>query len=202
MQTLYTHRSNDMLENRMPHQIHQIFKKICIFILLCCFSEVYAAPMDTNNGMASTKDEEVKRTVLGIISYTRWVPPPTPINLCIVTPTKHSTLLEKLDASDSMNKIIITKLNYDVTALSTQCDAIYFGDVSPTEQQKVIAARQNKPILILSENNPNCEIGSSFCLNIDSSPITFTVNLDSLARSGVRVDPNVLLLGRKKRAMP
>ncbi len=200
MQTLYTHRPNDMLENRMPYQIHQIFKKICLFILLCCFSEVYAAPIDMGNSTTSNKDEEVKRTVLGIMSYTRWVPPPTPINLCIVTPTKHSGLLEKLDASDAMNKIVVSKQNYDANALASQCDAIYFGDTSPNDQQKVITARQNKPILIISENNPNCEVGSSFCLNLETSPITFTVNLDSLTRSGVRVDPNVLLLGRKKKA--
>ncbi len=202
MQILYPRRPKDILEHRMPHPIHQIFQKICIFILLCCVSEVYAAPIDTNNNPASTKDEEVKRTVLGIMSYTRWVPPPTPINLCIVGPTKHSVLLEKLDAFDSMNKIVVTKQNYDVTVLSTQCDAIYFGDISPVEQQKIVAARQSKPILLLSENNQNCELGSSFCLNLETSPITFTVNLDSLTRSGVRVDPNVLLLGRKKRATP
>ncbi|MBC7750449.1 MAG: YfiR family protein [Candidatus Saccharibacteria bacterium] len=126
--------------------------------------------------------------------------PSTPINLCIVA-AKHSNLLEHLDTTNNTaNKIVVTKQSYDIAILSTQCDVIYFGDISPAEQQKVIAARQNRSILTISESDSDCAMGSSFCLKTATSPITFLVNLDSLARSGVRVDPNVLMLGRKKRA--
>jgi hypothetical protein len=36
-----------------------------------------------------------------------------------------------------------------------------------------------------------------FCLNVDDEPITFDINLDAVARSGVRVQPNVLKLARR-----
>ncbi|MDN6450266.1 MAG: YfiR family protein, partial [Enterobacterales bacterium] len=40
--------------------------------------------------------------------------------------------------------------------------------------------------------------GSAFCLRIDNSGIAFDLNLDILARSNVQVNPNVLLLAKKK----
>jgi hypothetical protein len=43
-----------------------------------------------------------------------------------------------------------------------------------------------------------CAVGSAFCLQISNDQAGFKVNLDSLARSGVRVHPNVLQLARKK----
>jgi len=188
--------------------IHPL-KIISILIALCGSWGLAYADAPSSNTTAKTasinKDEDVKKTVLGIMSYTRWVPPPTPVTFCIVA-AKHGSALEGLDGSTTNianntptgeNRIVISKLDYDATKLSAQCDAIYFGNVSPADQQKVIAARQNRPILTISEDS-DCEIGSSFCLQTTSTPITFLVNLDSLTRSGVRVDPNVLLLGKKR----
>ncbi len=173
------------------------FSKFSCFMLILCMTKALA---ETQSSLPFVKkDEEVKQIVLGIMSYTRWVPPPTPVQLCIVGPTKHASLLEHLDSNDTPNSVIIKKQNNLTNTLGMQCDVIYFGDIPPAEQQKIIAARQNHPILVLSENNPSCELGSSFCLNIEASPITFIVNLDSLARSGVHVNPNVLLLGSKNR---
>jgi hypothetical protein len=151
----------------------RLFVSISGVILICCLTQAIA---ETQTTSLPKKDEEVKQIVLGIMSYTRWVPPPIPVQLCIVGSTKHASLLEHIDSNDAPNKIIVSKQNDLAPALSTQCDVIYFGDVPPNEQQRIIAARQNHPILVLSENNPSCELGSSFCLNLETSPITFTVN--------------------------
>lgn len=189
----------------MLHSYSKALKKFRILypltaytlIFMCCYTQVLA---DTNLQTSPfKKEEEVKRIVLGIMGYTKWVPPPVPIQLCVVGSTKYTSLIEHLDTSQTLTKIVVTKQNNDINIISTQCDVIYFGDIAPNEQQKVIAARHNRPILLLSENNPTCEIGSSFCLNTENSPMTFTVNMDSLVRSGVHVNPNVLLLGSKKR---
>ena len=53
-------------------------------------------------------------------------------------------------------------------------------------------------ILSISENDSECSAGSAFCLLIDGDQASFKVNLDALARSGVRVHPNVLQLARKQ----
>ena len=36
-----------------------------------------------------------------------------------------------------------------------------------------------------------------FCLNVDGERVSFDINLDAVARSGVRVHPNVLNLARR-----
>ncbi|HDG1706654.1 TPA: YfiR family protein, partial [Kluyvera ascorbata] len=38
-----------------------------------------------------------------------------------------------------------------------------------------------------------------FCLVIDGGQVRFSVNLDALSRSGVRVHPDVLMLARNKK---
>jgi hypothetical protein len=189
--------------------IHSMKRISLLIALFGCWASAYAVPTPAKT-ILITKDDEIKKTVLGIMSYTRWVPPPTPVNFCIVA-AKHASELEHIDSLtsspginaapsnpiNSENRIVISHLDYDAAKLGAQCDVIYFGNVSPADQQKVIAARQNRPILTISEDS-DCEIGSSFCLQTTTSPITFLVNLDSLTRSGVRVDPNVLLLGKKR----
>ncbi|HII3200232.1 TPA: YfiR family protein, partial [Enterobacter kobei] len=52
--------------------------------------------------------------------------------------------------------------------------------------------------LLISEQNPECVIGSAFCLIIERGQVRFSVNLDALSRSGVRVNPDVLMLARNK----
>ncbi|HFD6702485.1 TPA: YfiR family protein, partial [Salmonella enterica] len=42
-------------------------------------------------------------------------------------------------------------------------------------------------------------IGSAFCLIINNDEVKFSVNLDSLAHSGVRVNPEVLMLARNQK---
>ena len=179
----------------LPKTEPMIIRLCMVILIFCCQSaiaEMQPLPSTTQ------KDDQVKQIVLGIMSYTRWVPPPSPVQLCIVGTTRFTTSLEHLDTNTTPNKIIVNKQSDSNPTLSAQCDVIYFGDVKPEEQQKIIATRQNHPILVLSESNPSCELGSSFCLDTETFPITFVVNLDSLARSGVHVNPNVLLLGKKR----
>ena len=53
------------------------------------------------------------------------------------------------------------------------------------------------PVLTISENDPSCTAGGMFCLNVDGERVSFDINLDAVARSGVRVHPNVLNLARR-----
>ena len=59
------------------------------------------------------------------------------------------------------------------------------------------------PVIIHSKQealqNAECIIGSAFCLIINNNDVRFAVNLDALSRSGVKVNPDVLMLARKKK---
>lgn len=45
-------------------------------------------------------------------------------------------------------------------------------------------------------------VGSLFCLRVEDEQVSFEVNLDSVARSGVRIHPSVLQLSRRRAAAP
>ncbi|VVQ25624.1 hypothetical protein PS928_06100 [Pseudomonas fluorescens] len=59
-----------------------------------------------------------------------------------------------------------------------------------------------RPVLSISEGSDQCTVGSLFCLWGSDDQVSFEVNLDSVARSGVRIHPSVLQLSRRKPAAP
>lgn len=149
---------------------------------------------------ASSKEEEVAQKVFAIISYSKWDAQQQPLQLCIAGNSKFTDAIEVAGQAAYWPRVNVSKQHYDTKLLSSQCDVVFFGNISPAQQQSVLTARQNRPLLTIADSNSDCEIGSSFCLEPENSPVTFKVNLDSLTRSGIYVNPNVLLLGRKKNA--
>lgn len=158
------------------------------------------AGLSINPAHASTKDEEVAQKVFAIISYSKWDVHQQPLQLCIAGNSKFTEAIEVAGQAAYWPRVNVTKPHFDAKLLGSQCDVVFFGNISPAQQQSVLAARQNKPLLTIADSNTDCEIGSSFCLEPENSPVSFKVNLDSLTRSGIYVNPNVLLLGRKKTA--
>ncbi len=172
-----------------------LFNKLYAALLLGCLS---AGGNSTAQATTLNKDDEVAEKVYAIISYAKWDNRQQPIQLCITGSSKFADALETAGQAAYWPRVNVTKQHYDAKLLGSQCDVIFFGNIPPAQQQNVIAERQNRPLLTISEGNADCEIGSSFCLEAENSPVTFKVNLDSLTRSGIYVNPNVLLLGRKK----
>ncbi len=77
-------------------------------------------------------------------------------------------------------------------------NGFYFGNESPTFQMELTEQYPSKALLLIAEQNTECIIGSAFCLIIHNNDVRFAVNLDALSRSGVKVNPDVLMLARKK----
>ena len=79
----------------------------------------------------------------------------------------------------------------------SNCNILFFSKSQPNIEQQLIKELSNKPILSFSSNNDDCEIGSVFCLYKNKTGNTqFKVNLDSLAKSRIHIDPRVLLLAQ------
>lgn len=177
----------------------RVLMTLCL-ITVTCNSAIMAMP-DTNekriNNEKTARNENVARAVSGIISYTHWPITPTILRLCLVPPSNYISALTHIDIVSDHTQLHVETLNFNVEQLIERCDVIYYGQVDPQLQHQVINLKNDKPLLTIAENNPNCEIGSAFCLNINSTPATFSLNLDILTRSGVRVQPNVLQLARK-----
>lgn len=146
-------------------------------------------------GALTETDKSVRSIVSGIVSYTRWPSLSGQPKLCVFASSRYAQALSSDDGKSVLPYTPVIVRN-DQEALSATCDAIYFGTESPVKQRELINQYQGRALLLISEQNPECIIGSAFCLKIDHNQVRFSVNLDALARSGVRVSPDVLMLAR------
>ncbi|VEA62483.1 Uncharacterised protein [Serratia plymuthica] len=162
-----------------------------IVVLLLAFPGLARA--DTAN-----RTHAVTTVVVGIISYARWPSEPKPIRLCVTAPTQYAEGLFDPILLSAPRPIKAERVPFDSPLLSTGCDVIYLGNINAGQKQNFIQSIRGHSILSISENDDECSAGSAFCLQIDGNQASFKVNLDALARSGVRVHPNVLQLARKQ----
>ncbi|WP_175228395.1 YfiR family protein [Paraburkholderia humisilvae] len=144
------------------------------------------------------QDAAVRQVVLGIISFTRWPQPRPQVRLCIVGDTGFTLNSAEPSASSSPPVVAARQASASDPTIGATCDALYMGALSDAERKQVDASRAGHPILTISENDPTCTLGAMFCLSTSKNRVTFDMNLDSVARSGVRVSPQVLELARKR----
>ena len=185
------HRHDDKALDVTPI-MRRLTVSAALIACLCLVSQNATAAED--NDVAA----RVRTIVAGIVSYTRWPQQQVQPKLCIFSSSVFSAALAR--ASSSTDGIpyhpqVVHSLN---EALLSQCDGLYFGSESPQQQLQIIEQYHPRPLLLIAEQNTQCTLGSSFCLNIKNSHVSFSVNLDSLTRSGVRVNPDVLLLARPR----
>ncbi len=130
---------------------------------------------------------------LSILSYAKWNTS-TP-ELCVVDNPNYATQFSNYTKT---NKSIFNVNSIHSSELKNQhCDAIFFSNTTPLNEQTLINKSFNPSVLSFSSSNTECEIGSVFCLSTNKSGNTiFKVNLDSLAQSKIHVDPRVLLLAK------
>lgn len=157
-------------------------KTFCLGILLLCCN--YSWANSSHNIFVMT---------LSILSYAKWNTPSP--ELCVADnpnyATQFSNYAKSNKSSFSVNAIHATDLK------SRHCDAVFFSNITAQAEQTLIDKSLNSTILSFSSNNAECEIGSVFCLSTNKTGNTiFKVNLDSLARSKIHVDPRVLLLAK------
>ncbi|MDO9654707.1 YfiR family protein [Enterobacter cloacae] len=162
-------------------------------LVLMLFFMVGPAPAAT----FTETDKSVRSIVSGIVSYTRWPSLSGQPKLCVYASPHYTQALSSEEGQSELPYTPVIVRN-DQEALSATCDAIYFGAESPAKQLELISQYQGRALLLISEQNPECVIGSAFCLIIDHNQVRFSVNLDALTRSGVRVNPDVLMLARNK----
>ncbi|WP_246642055.1 YfiR family protein [Paraburkholderia edwinii] len=167
-------------------------------ILMSIFAISSRAQEQAPDASPATLDTAVQQVVLGIISFTHWPQPRTPVHLCAVGNTRFS--LDGIDklASPSGPAVATQRASANDPTLGTACDALYIGRLSDAERRQVDANRAGHPVLTIAESDSTCTLGAMFCLTTDKNRVAFDMNLDSVARSGVRVSPKVLELARKR----
>ncbi|WP_216856002.1 YfiR family protein [Acidisphaera sp. S103] len=144
----------------------------------------------------------VSRVVQGIVSYTRWPTPPAPFRLCVVGQTDYADGLLQSGLQIDEVQLRAQRMAIDDNRLGAECDVVYSGALTESERTILRTDLTGHPVLTISEHDPSCSDSNAFCLAVHGTTVSFSVNLDSIARSGVRVDPHVLLLGRQPRPTP
>jgi hypothetical protein len=142
--------------------------------------------------------EAVAQVVMGILSYSRWPAAPDVVRLCVLGDTPYANVL--LDGSTQLPGLAVRARRVAVNSpeLSGACEAVYIGATRADERTWIFDRIAGRPVVNIIENDPECAVNSMFCLDIQAARVGFQVNLDSIARSGVRVHPSVLQLARRK----
>ncbi|ENY5365286.1 YfiR family protein [Raoultella ornithinolytica] len=162
----------------------EFYRLFFIFLLFIVGYPAFAADAPKN----------VRAIVSGIVTYTRWPALSGPPRLCIFSTSRYTYSLAQEHPEALPYKPVIVRNTEE--ALNTVCDGFYFGSESPSQQAKLTAEYPSRPLLLIAEQNSECTIGSAFCLIINDKRVRFSVNLDVLTHSGVRVNPDVLMLAR------
>ncbi|NMP27643.1 YfiR family protein [Rahnella sp. SAP-1] len=147
-----------------------------------------------------TQTELVSKTVLGILSFSIWPsrPPPDTLRLCVIPPVVYAAGLVSSNKNITGKTLEVSTQLLSNAKLSSSCDAIYSGLMTTEQQRDLYDSISGHPVLTLSENDDACALANAFCLIINPGHIDFKLNRDTLSRSGVRVNPNVLQLAREK----
>jgi len=177
-------------------------KQVLLAGLLCLLTGVACAESETIVSKADQRARSVTQVVLGILSYARWPVEPQQLRLCVVGPTEYTDDLVKGTTQATGRPVTVQRLLADNPVIASECDAVYIGKLTGDERSRLFASLTGRPVVSISEGGDQCTVGSLFCLRVGDEQVSFEVNLDSVARSGVRIHPSVLQLSRRKPAAP
>lgn len=79
---------------------------------------------------------------------------------------------------------------------------LYLGAMARHQRLSLLKKIQAETILTIGEGDEFCADGTMFCLDFVGQKAFLHANLDAIARSGIRVNANVLMLLRHKAPPP
>ena len=158
-------------------------------------------PVATQTSVPATNDGTAIATAdisAGILTYAHWPVEPRSIRLCMIGTTTMGARIANRTLVNGQQLVAsrVTAAEFD----PQRCDAVYLGRTSVAERTTIIRSLANRPILSMTDSDPQCLYGSMFCLRSVTSGaagVTFDLNIDAVSRSRVRVDPRVLALARR-----
>jgi hypothetical protein len=185
-----------------PTECSWSWRRLLLMALLCVLAPHGFADVPATEGMAAQRAQAVTQVVLGILSYARWPVEPAQLRLCIVGPTQYTDDLIKGTIQATGRPVVVQRLLVNHPDIVNACDAVYIGKLTADERSQLFASLIGHPVLSISEGGDQCTVGSLFCLRVSDEQVSFEVNLDSVARSGVRIHPSVLQLSRRRAPAP
>lgn len=138
----------------------------------------------------------VNRMLGGIITYARWPgAAESARTLCLVgTPQLTDRVAPSLPGRGP--RISVRRTTPAAVIGGSDCDILFFGRMPVADRQRLIGWVRGRPVLTISDDDPGCLYGAMFCLAHKPAGLSFSVNLDAVARGSLRVDPRVLKIGQ------
>lgn len=167
---------------------------LLLVALLGPITPARAAPGDK---LDASQDMAVSQILMGILSYARWPADtlePDTFRLCVVGTPAHAEYLGSHSTAVHGRRIVVHRKT--AGELPSTCNAVYNGTLDGAEREALVRNVVGKPLLVVSEQTENCSVATMFCLTATDKRVTFEINLDAIARSGIRVHPSVLKLAR------
>ncbi|WP_339540057.1 YfiR family protein [Pseudomonas sp. RA_5y_Pfl1_P24] len=178
------------------------WRRMLLVAALCVLAPRAFAQAPEPIDLAAHRAQAVTQVVLGILSYARWPAEPAQLRLCIVGPTQYTDDLVKGTTQATGRPVVVQRMLASHPDIVDACDAVYIGKLSADERSQLFTSLIGHPVLSISEGGDQCTVGSLFCLRVSDEQVSFDVNLDSVARSGVRIHPSVLQLSRRRAPAP
>ena len=199
--TCATNRASDE-HHEPPHRriVRSRWWGVYLFLLslLVAVPTPLLAASNINADILRERSDAAARMVLGIISYSRWPVAPPVIRLCVISPTDYAEMLFNPALMETTHPVQTQRYSLPNNSLNSKCDVVYLGHIELQQRQQLSIQLNGTPILTISEDYNECTFGSVFCLLLNDKQVSFKVNMDALARGGVRIHPSVLQLARKK----
>ncbi len=186
----------------------QVRLRLALAAALACLgsSPALAAAVPMDAAAMAQSASAVAYTVTGILGYARWPElSAAPIRLCILGSVAHGDVLAGLSGEQPLSNgrpVITRSLALHSPNIAAHCDAIYTGHLDAASRQALYERIAERAVLSISEDAGDCTIGPMFCLLVHGPSVSFRVNLDAVARSGVRIHPRVLKLGYGRAGQP
>ena len=150
---------------------------------------------------AASDARQLAVLVGGIVSYTRWPQPPNPIRICILGRDDIVETLRTGTAASSSRPITVHGIKAGVD-FKSQCDVVYVTAIPPENARLLLLKTVMAPIVTIGEGQEFCSDGGMFCVTQGAGAtakdvkLKFSVNLDVVSRSGLQINPRVLLLAK------
>lgn len=168
---------------------------VALLLASSCANAGAQAPAPDGSG--SQRVQDIARIVGGIISFTQWPGPPRKVRLCIVTPALYADLLVR-DIALLAQLASVQYFAPEDERLESSCDVVYIEQASAAGRANLFQRLTGRPVLSITGSGDGCVMGSLFCISSSGAQTTFSVNLDAIARSGLHINPKVLLLVHKQ----
>lgn len=180
----------------------QITSRMCIALLIFLTTTFSSIVQAQNNATELQRAQNIAHVIIGISSYVRWPTPSSELQLCVVGEAKYAAALMDGAKEGSVPPIRAHQISPKSGVTSADCNIVYIGNIDEAERDKLFVQLNGQPILSISEPGLPSTTRSMFSLKFRDTQIAFEVNLDAIARSGLRVHPNVLQFAKREAQKP